>query len=80
MSEAEFYEMVNRHDLTHDYSDDPSVFRAGHASLLRIHEAAKQLPRERAVAIWNECVDLKLVPEARASFYWRVEASTERAA
>lgn len=71
MTLQEFEAMVNRHDLTYDYSDDGFVWRAGLASENRIKEAAKQFPIEDVKRIWNAMVDKKLVENARAPFYWR---------
>jgi len=71
MDIKEFEEMVNRHDLTYDYSDDGSVWRAGLASENRIKEAAKQFPIEDVKRIWNTMVDKKLIEEARKPFYWK---------
>lgn len=72
VTEEEFRDMCVRHDLTYDYSDDHSVWTRGNASLAKIQAAAKQLPRETAVRIWNEVVDTKLIADARAQFYWKV--------
>lgn len=71
MDIKEFEEMVNRHDLTYDYSDDGSVWRAGLASFNKIKAAAKQFPIEDVKRIWNEMVDKKLIKEARKPFYWK---------
>jgi len=59
-----------RHDLTHSYSVDGSVWRQGSADLARIREAAKRFPREDVVRIWNEVVDTKLAEGYRSYFYW----------
>lgn len=72
LSEHEFEEMCRRHDLTYVYSDDGDVWRAGEKSLDAIIVAAADLPREDAVRIWNEIVDLKVEPEYCQQFYWRV--------
>jgi hypothetical protein len=72
MTEQSFREMCVRHDLTYDYSDDGSVWRRGRESYAAVREAAKLLPREAAVRIWNEVVDTKLVVRARSEFYWKV--------
>jgi hypothetical protein len=68
MTLDEFKTMVARHDLTYNYSDDAGVRRLGHASYMKIKEAAEQLPREDAVRIWNSEVDRKLVDGT--GFYW----------
>lgn len=67
----EFEEAVNRHDLTHTYSDDGEVWRRGSADLDRIRKAAELFPVEDVTRIWNAAVDKKLVEECRAQFYWR---------
>lgn len=67
----DFREACAHHDLTHGYSDDSRYYRAGAADLERIQKAAEQFPREDVERIWNEMVDQKLVPVARAQFYWR---------
>lgn len=71
ITEDSFREMCRRHDLTFDYSDDGSVWRRGCASWDAVTQAAKLLPRDVAVRIWNEIVDTKLVEDARESFYWK---------
>lgn len=71
MDIKEFEEMVNRHDLTYDYSDDGSVWRAGLASENKIKAAAKQFPIEDVKRIWNAMVDKKLIEKARKPFYWK---------
>lgn len=71
MNIKEFEDMVNRHDLTYDYSDDGYVWRRGLASEKAIKEAAKQFPIEDVKRIWNAMVDKCLQPHARKPFYWR---------
>lgn len=65
------------HDLTYEYSDDGETWRRGGAQLYRIQEAAKKLPREDVERIWNAVVDTKLVPDARANFYWKWPKATD---
>ena len=67
----EFEIAVQRHDLTHSYSDDGSVWRSGSADLARIQAAAKKFPADEVKRIWNAAVDKKLVERARQQFYWR---------
>lgn len=69
--EQEFEEMVRKHDLTYFYSDDRRSYHAGKASLARIEEAARSLPREVAVRIWNKVVDEKVSDPYRASLHWK---------
>jgi len=71
-AEEEFRKLCKQHDLTYEYSDDHSYWLRGNASLAKVQDAAKLLPREDVVRIWNEVVDTKLIPEARAQFYWKV--------
>lgn len=68
---ADFEEAVNRHDLTHSYSDDGSVWRRGAADLSRIEKAAARFPREDVERVWNAAVDAKLKEGYREQFYWR---------
>lgn len=72
MTLDEFHQLVRRHDLTHMYSDDGSVYRRGSAELEAIREAAKQFPREDAVRVWNAEVDRKMTEGFREEFYWKV--------
>lgn len=72
VTEDEFRQMCQNHDLTFDYSDDHGVWERGNANLKKIEQAAKTLPEGVASRIWNEVVDTKLVPNARAQFYWKV--------
>lgn len=71
ITEEEFRTMCRRHDLTYQYSDDHGVWTRGNQSLAQVEAAAQKLPRDVAVRIWNEVVDTKLVPDARAQFYWK---------
>lgn len=71
ITEEEFRNMCQRHDLTYDFSDDHRVWMNGQKEFDRIKAIAKELPRETAVRIWNEVVDTKIVPECRTQFYWK---------
>lgn len=62
---------VAMHDLTHEYSDDPSVYRRGSRDLDEIKALAKDLPRDEVVKIWNAEVDRKLKEGFREPFYWK---------
>ena len=53
MTREEFVTMVEKHDLSFEYSDDYRVWRDGSSSLKKIKEAAKQFPREFVVKTWN---------------------------
>jgi hypothetical protein len=74
----EFERACKSHDLTYSYSDDSRWWHAGRDSEARIQAAAKKFPREDVERIWNTVVDTKLVPEARAQFYWRWPQETVR--
>lgn len=67
----QFEDMVDRHDLTFDYSDDISVWRRGIAERDAIRAAAKELPPEDVERIWNAAADRKLVAEHAPRFYWK---------
>lgn len=49
----EFKQLLNDHDVTFDYSDDPGVYTRGIKSLEAIREYAKQLPLPIAITCWN---------------------------
>lgn len=68
---ASFKQMVVDHDLTYIYSDDHQEYMKGQSSEGRIALAARDLPREAAVEIWNEQVDKKLLPGFREGWYWK---------
>ena len=68
MTLIEWTELVARHDLTYNYSDDAGVRRLGHEAYMKIKEAAEQFTREDVVRIWNAEVDRKLVDGT--GFYW----------
>lgn len=73
MTIEEFAQIVKRHDLTYEYSDDNYYYRQGQASYDAIVEAARHLPREDVVRIWNAEVDRKLNGDIhRIGFYWKV--------
>jgi hypothetical protein len=69
----EFEEMVRRHDLTYEWSDDHSCWKSGQFSYNRIRQAAAELPQEDVVRIWNEVVDEKVSEFSRSMFYWKVK-------
>lgn len=58
MTDKEFREMCEKHDLTYSYSDDNHVWRRGKASYDAIQTAAKNVPN--AEKIWNEVAKEKL--------------------
>lgn len=65
-----FQELVEKHDLTYDYSDDHRAWRRGHESHQEILRLAKALPREEACRIWNAMVDKRIREGHRHLFYW----------
>ncbi len=69
-AEEAFLDACIAHDLTHEYSDDHGCWRAGSASLGRLHRMTG-VDKVRVAEIWNAVVDTKLVPDAREQFYWR---------
>jgi len=66
-----FKELVQSHDLTHSYSDDPSCWRRGRDQLEEIRKLASKLPAPMVEEIWNKMVDERLAEFARADFYWK---------
>lgn len=69
ITEQDFINMVNAHDLTYGYSDDPGVYRLGSYSEMKIREAAKQFDKEFVNRVWNEMVDTKISEGHRETFY-----------
>jgi hypothetical protein len=69
---AAFELLVQRHDLTHECSDDGNVSRAGREELRVIREAAKALPAADVARIWNAAVDRNFQhQEDRERYYWK---------
>jgi len=71
MDFEEFTNLVNKHDLTYEYSDDHSVWQRGQASYDRIKAESKHFPPEDVKRVWNAMVDKQFRPDSRANFYWR---------
>lgn len=67
-----FEQLVRAHDLTYDWSDDSTKWRAGDNEYRAIQKLAMDLPRKEVVRIWNAVVDEKIRPETADLFYWRV--------
>lgn len=65
-----FAKLVNSHDLTFMYSDDPSCYRRGKDSFDKIRAMAKQLPHPEATRIWNEKVRKEVIDSVYAQFAW----------
>ncbi len=66
-----FETLVKNHDLTYQYSDDPTSHNRGRQSYSQILELAKELPRDDAVRIWNSYVEKKLTPGSQQAFLWQ---------
>jgi hypothetical protein len=64
-----FSEMVKRHDLTYEYSDDHRYWVSGERSMDMIKIEALGLPIDSVVEIWNAHVDKKIVEGHRDTFY-----------
>ena len=72
--EAQFFRMVSAHDMTFDMSDDFEAYQRGSAELKALEEFAREnLPRAKAVEIWNYLVDQKVLPGTRHWFYWSLK-------
>jgi hypothetical protein len=69
MTLEQFAKLVRDHDLTYAFSDDHSVWERGQRERDVIVAAAKDLPREEVVRIWNAEVDRKL--SDGTGFYWK---------
>lgn len=67
----EFEDMVRKHDLTYNYSDDGAVWRRGQDSYDAIRKAATRLPQSEVARIWNKIVDEKILDSHRQQFYWK---------
>ena len=67
-----FTQLVKEHDLTYDWSEDITKWRAGDEQYRAIQKLAMELPRQEAVRIWNSVVDEKIRPETADLFYWSV--------
>jgi hypothetical protein len=70
MTKEDFVKLVNSHDLTYGYSDDPRVYRMGSDELSAIRIAAKEFDEEFVAQTWNAAADEKLGKNA-TMFYWR---------
>lgn len=68
MTKEEFTRMVNSHDLTYGYSDDPGVYRAGSDSHTAIVQASKAFDPEFVNEVWNAMVLRKIKPEYAGPF------------
>lgn len=66
-----FVQEVNKHDLTHEMSDDGSVWRAGSQHLTMIKLMAHSLPKEFVKTTWNAMVDKYLIASEAPNWYWK---------
>jgi hypothetical protein len=65
----QFSMMVEAHDPTYSWSDDP-VFRERESNKAQIIERAKEFLGDEAVRIWNEAMRRKIVPSFLDEFVW----------
>ena len=72
VTKQEFIDLVNSHDLTYSYSDDPSCYRRGREELNKILREAKSFDDEFVTETWNRMVDSRIVGPLRQNFYWKV--------
>lgn len=66
-----FTQEVMKHDLTHEMSDDSSVWRAGSQHLSMIKMMAHHLPSEFVKTTWNAMVDKSLIASEAPNWYWK---------
>lgn len=66
-----FEQEVGKHDLTHEYSDDGAVWRAGSQHLSMIKMMAEHLPKEFVKTTWNKMVDRSLIASEAPRWYWK---------
>ena len=71
MDAPTFRAMCVKHDVTYQYAEGPD-YAKGKAQLDAIRVAAKMLPPDVARQIWNDVIDSKMLPRARAQWYWRL--------
>lgn len=71
MTEKEFRDLCEKHDITYAQADDPRDWRKGVVSYDEVKAAAATMKRETAVRIWNSVVDKKIMKGSREMFYWR---------
>lgn len=68
-----FRKLVRQHDITYDYSDDGSVWRAGSAAHTRILQLRETIPDAIACEIWNARMDAYFIPEEAPRWHWTVK-------
>lgn len=59
-NELAFDDLVRKHDLTHQYSDDSKWFHAGRKELEEIRKASGKIQPIRAAMIWDYWVNKRL--------------------
>jgi hypothetical protein len=80
----QFTRLVNAHDLTYDYSEDPQARGRGHAELMQIRALAQELRQEDVKRIWDAKVDRAITGEhaagqaARRGYYWQDRTEWQR--
>jgi hypothetical protein len=70
----DFINLIIDWDITHQFSDDPSVYNRGHehyTNMLAIYNSLNQLDKETAALIANMHVDTKIIESDRAQYYWK---------
>lgn len=65
-----FEEMCRAHDLTHDYSDDHTIWQNGCDELRIIMKARDRLGSAVATPIWNKVVLTKVSQHHAKQFLW----------
>lgn len=70
MKVEKFRELVEKHDLTYNYSDDHRAYSNGERQYKEIMELSKEIPIEEAKAIWNANVEKKMRKEVWSEFKW----------
>ena len=65
-----FRKLVRQHDITYDYSDDGSVWRAGSAQRTRINQLRETIPDNIACEIWNARMDEYFIPQEAPRWHW----------
>jgi hypothetical protein len=68
MTKEDFVKLVNSHDLTYGYSDDPNAYRRGRDSYIAICSAAKHFDEVWVNEVWNTMVLSKVRAEYAGSF------------
>lgn len=67
----QFRELVASHDVTFEYSEDITVWRAGRVQRNAILSLAKELPTEVVAEIWNKRMDEYLIADEAPNWYWK---------